>query len=506
MSNSERSFVLYSNEVVIALSQTTGTDLNSIKDRIVEAGGKLSTAVEVINLTDLIQQIDFNKDHFAVFNNDLNNLNSKDTAASSGFKKLSEKMHIGTLLRKNFGQDIFGVYGMIRLAASREAWHKRIEEGAADAPKKKIYLLDSLKHPDEVDLLREVYGKAFWLIGVSAEKKKRAEYLQTFRGMSPSEAASLISRDEDEQLDYGQKTADAYEKADFFFNESSEQDDLDRFLNIVFGNSKIAPYRDEQLMHMAASIAAQSSDLSRQVGAVLVSPRGEVLAIGCNDVPKFPGGQYKEGDEPDYRDVTLGHDPNHRRRDEILDRISTQDSFVKGMIKNLIEYHRAVHAEMETLISCARKGISTVDATLYATTYPCHNCAKHLLNAGVKKIVYIQAYAKSLATELHGDAIIEGAIESESKMILQKYVGIGPRKYIDHFSLTLSETSFGRKGVGVDKGWKTSVFNSISANPRFPVQIIAVTEAEKNAMKHVLKIDILDSSKEAFVAASRLAA
>ncbi len=403
MSNNAKKnkFVTYSNDMIFALVQPTGTDLANIRGRIEEAASKFNAKVEYINLTAFLDTLDSNSTSLTKTNAELSQKLSKETHRSPGFINLSTKMHHGTKLREHFGCSIFSIYGVARINISRDTLTTELLKDKRDAeeivPPKKIYLLDSLKHPDEVDILREIYGKSFWLLGVSAVKGKRLKHLQVFRSLTEDEASELVSRDEneDEDLDFGQKMTDTFEMADFFFNESCTQNEVDRFFNIAFGNVKIAPHRDEQFMHVSASIAAQSSDLSRQVGAVIVSKSGELLSIGCNDVPKFPGGQYKEGDSPDYRDVTIGHDPNHRRRDQILENIpTTTDRKTKDMIKNLIEYHRAVHAEMEAVISCARRGLSTVDAVLYTTTYPCHNCAKHLLNAGIRKVIYIQAYTK----------------------------------------------------------------------------------------------------------------
>lgn len=41
------------------------------------------------------------------------------------------------------------------------------------------------------------------------------------------------------------------------------------------------------------------------------------------------------------------------------------------------------------------------------TTYPCHNCARHIVAAGIREVVYIEPYPKSLAVKLHGDSIME---------------------------------------------------------------------------------------------------
>lgn len=53
---------------------------------------------------------------------------------------------------------------------------------------------------------------------------------------------------------------------------------------------------------------------------------------------------------------------------------------------------RTVHAEMNALIQCAKEGISTNHTEIYVTHFPCINCTKALLQAGVTKITYKTAY------------------------------------------------------------------------------------------------------------------
>lgn len=53
---------------------------------------------------------------------------------------------------------------------------------------------------------------------------------------------------------------------------------------------------------------------------------------------------------------------------------------------------RTVHAEMNALIQCAKEGISTNNTEIYVTHFPCINCTKALLQAGVKKITYKANY------------------------------------------------------------------------------------------------------------------
>lgn len=62
---------------------------------------------------------------------------------------------------------------------------------------------------------------------------------------------------------------------------------------------------------------------------------------------------------------------------------------------------RTVHAEMNALIQCAKEGISTDGTEIYVTHFPCLNCTKALLQAGIKKITYKEAYRKhAFALEL----------------------------------------------------------------------------------------------------------
>jgi deoxycytidylate deaminase len=67
-------------------------------------------------------------------------------------------------------------------------------------------------------------------------------------------------------------------------------------------------------MALAFTASVRSIDMSRQVGAAIVSSTGETLSLGCNEVPKAGGGQYWEGDRSDARDAALGEDQNTRRK------------------------------------------------------------------------------------------------------------------------------------------------------------------------------------------------
>ncbi|MFL8887670.1 deoxycytidylate deaminase [Helcococcus kunzii] len=51
-----------------------------------------------------------------------------------------------------------------------------------------------------------------------------------------------------------------------------------------------------------------------------------------------------------------------------------------------------IHAEINALIYCAKEGISVKNSVCYVTHFPCLNCTKALIQAGISKIIYKEAY------------------------------------------------------------------------------------------------------------------
>src|SRR5882724_7181322 len=102
------------------------------------------------------------------------------------------------------------------------------------------------------------------------------------------------------------------------------------------------------------------------------------------------------------------------------------------------EFSRPVHAEMAALIDAARRGVAVDGETMYVTTFPCHNCAKHIIAAGIRKVVYLEPYPKSRASNLHGEEMsLELPTGNEEGMVIfAAYSGIAPRQYRQLFSMS----------------------------------------------------------------------
>lgn len=323
-------------------------------------------------------------------------------------------------------------------------------------PDKTAFVIRSLKRVDEVALLRKVFQNSFFMFGLSSCRESRLDYLQRKKSMEPEDAEKLIDIDEYEKADWGQKMSKLFQHADAFIDMDSKdwERQIERIFNLIFGHPYITPNPDEFAMNIASQASFRSADLSRQVGAAIFSPEHDILAVGCNEVPHYGGGQYWCDEENDARDFQTGHDPNKKEIKKltasIMEDVQADPNYaeIAAMIENALsknldkitEYGRSVHAEMEALLSAARVGVSVRGASLYSTTFPCHNCAKHIVDAGIKRVIYIEPYPKSLSETLHHDSITHTANKGEhpDKVCFSPFVGVAPRRFADLFQVRIT--------------------------------------------------------------------
>lgn len=481
MSNKNAETPIVRDEVIIALVQPVGADLTNVRLGLSEACKRIGAPHVFINLTSLVSdRIEEAKTKLSVqpmapgtqsstFLTRLVNAISSQREMSKNYLDISLKMHAGTNLRKDCGaNDAFAKYAAVQISHARTKL----------TPTPTVFILDSLKHVDEVGYLRQAYGSSFYVIAINAGHDERKRHLVAAKGMRVEEAEELMSRDENEQDDksmgvkHGQQAGKTFEQADFFVSIHTPSDRFLRFLELAFGNPHHSPERHEYFMHLAATASAMSSDLGRQVGALIVDSFGEIAALGYNEVPSPYGGVQAENDDIDTRDKNMGIDPNRKRINEILSAMGASTTHDGGKkIENLIEYHRTVHAELEALISCARKGLTIRGGTLYTTTFPCHNCAKHIAAAGIAEVVYVDDYSKSLAFDLHSDVmtLFTGNKSQKNGVSIRRFQGIGPRRYLGFFSQTLSTGRVTRRKE--DASGKVVPYDPGKAITKYPVFI-----------------------------------
>lgn len=355
---------------------------------------------------------------------------------------------------------------LVNLAMAKLKDWRTSNDGAAKPVPRTVIIFNSLKHPDEVHALRKIYGEAFFAISIFTPTRARVETLSRriarSRRATPdeyvSEAARLVEKDaEGPSAKLGQNVEGAFPLGDVFVRgeHACVRSEIARLTDVLFSDPFRTPTIDECGMFQAKAAALRSADLSRQVGAAVCDGDGSIIATGCNDVPKPGGGMYWEGEQPDRRDFTLGSDPNAIARKSIIAEVLVAlEPFLKirhheeenlvakvlpslkgKRISNLLEFGRVVHAEMNALMDAARRGVAVRGATLYCTTFPCHMCARHILAAGIHRVVYIEPYPKSMAEEMYREAIVvDGRSGSDPNALrFDAFVGIAPRRFIDCF-------------------------------------------------------------------------
>jgi len=122
---------------------------------------------------------------------------------------------------------------------------------------------------------------------------------------------------------------------------------LERFLELIFGNTFRTPSKEEHAMFMAYASAARSAQLGRQVGAAIATPEGEVIAVGMNEVPSPRGGPYWDGDSDDHRDHKMKVDSNFAQRDRIVQSIVKQLDSSLLTEKNLLPIVKSLISELK---------------------------------------------------------------------------------------------------------------------------------------------------------------
>lgn len=338
------------------------------------------------------------------------------------------------------------------------------DKADADTFSRNVYLIHQFKRKEEIDLLRSIYGQHFFQISVYSRRGSRVDYLARRFASSDNVAGALhyrhfaeklIQDDENEiEKPYGQRVAKIFHDADFIISSDAPRtikEQIYRFCELIFSSNAISPTRIEYGMFLAKAAALRTLDLSRQVGAAIFSKTGEVISLGSNEVPKALGGTYWPDEEYDDREFVRRHDSNDKRKREILAEImkvtgstvpltsALADARVRdSQLMDALEYGRIVHAEMSSISDAARLGLSTSGGTLYCTTFPCHMCAKHIIAAGLGRVVFLEPYPKSLAFDLHADALqVEGgdrgAYQSFPAVQFEHFYGVTPRRYREIF-------------------------------------------------------------------------
>jgi deoxycytidylate deaminase len=510
-------------EIVIGLVGAMGTDLAKVRSTLRDSLRRFAYDMSEVKLSKEMCQIE--------------GFGPYPTGVSEDERYL-DLMSRGTKFREELGEESLAMLAVLAIRSQRHS----ITDNSMLPARRHAFIIHSLKHPAEVKALRRTYGRRFILLGAYASRDQRVADLSAriadslHRAQAADQrgrAEKLILRDElerDEEqrlpIPLGQKVSEVFPLADAFVDARDRMRliaSVDRFVDLLFGAGLHTPSRDEQGMFFAHAAALRSSSLARQVGAALTSNDGEILAVGVNEVPKAGGGAYWEGDSPDDRDYAWGRDVSDEYRRQLaadalnllqgakwlsgayaaepipslvskaLDESTTPPGpLAQARLMDVMEYVRAVHAEMAAITDAARKGVTTKGSTLYVTTFPCHECARLIVASGIGRVVYVEPYPKSLAQQLYPSAIeVEAEGPCGGRVPFEPFIGIAPRRYADFF---VAREKRKAKGTGL-----LITVNPAEARPRVPgpysLHLVAETFAVA-ALEQKLKVMYAAQTKE----------
>lgn len=455
-------------EIVIGLVGPIGVDLDAIVRFLTEALADVQYTSEMIHITQVMRDV---LPHIVVDENTYGNR----------YKSLIDH---ADEVRQRVNNN--GALACLAISAIRRVRARRNGKGPDQPSLGTAYIIRQLKREEEITLLRAVYGRKFVQISIYSDlDERRRQLMKKIKGFgtgivedgaAEKEAIDLIARDHNEVDEiFGQRISDVFHLGDVFVPGHSGREAkevVERFVNAFFGHNGLSPTKAEYGMYAAAGASLRSLDLSRQIGAAIFSDRGEVITLGCNEVPKAFGGTYW-CDDPGapHRDFEEGEDGNHSRKLRLLhdlvermgqlgylsDKLekegATSNQVRKMMseslisdsrVMDIIEFGRIIHAEMSAITDAARKGKALADSILFTTTFPCHMCAKHIVSSGVRRVVFLEPYPKSHAKDLHEDSITFSPAEQSSKVLFEPFIGISPRRYRDIFEKKKRKNSDGK--------------------------------------------------------------
>lgn len=132
---------------------------------------------------------------------------------------------------------------------------------------------------------------------------------------------------------------------------------------------------DEYFMGVALLASYRSKDPNTQVGACIIDDQNRILSTGYNG---FPHG-CSDDEFPWNRDASLGE----------------------------TKYQFVVHAELNAVLNARGKNLS--GSKLYVSLFPCHECAKAIIQSGVKEVVYLSDKYNGTASDIASKRMLRAA-------------------------------------------------------------------------------------------------
>lgn len=287
-------------------------------------------------------------------------------------------------------------------------------------------VIDGLRNSLEVEEIRKIYPR-FFLVAVCAPKDERWNRVrEDYKGDS-REFDDDDRRDQNEDFVWGQSVQKCVDDADYVYYNSErlvvnltgcEEPDTSRierkftstakdFVPVMIGEKQHRDPKVEEIQIAAAYAQSHSSTcLKRHVGAVITVSRNDQefpVSMGYNENP--PNVRTCKSECACYKDEDMISKLRARGREIYCPKCGKKHTELHepwNCMKcgtNLkawlhpnrnMELCTAIHAEERAILSLGDR--SAEGGTLYVTTFPCFQCARLILDAGIKNIVYVEAY------------------------------------------------------------------------------------------------------------------
>jgi dCMP deaminase len=272
--------------------------------------------------------------------------------AAQGVEETRERMiEAGTALRTAEGEGALAARLAMQMAPDRN------------------YVVDSVRHPTEVEVLRQRTGR-FKLIWVDAAEGVRFERMQARGRHGDADTLEQFRDLEQRELRSADPAAQQLlavkELADFSVTNSGSLDELRHTLHGLLHDNLFfeRPSWDEYFISIARVVATRSNCVKRKVGAVIALER-RVISTGYNGTPRGTR-NCNEGGCPRCNSFAEGG----TRLDECL----------------------CSHGEENAITQAAFHGVAVRGASIYTTFAPCLMCTKMIINAGIEEVAYNAAY------------------------------------------------------------------------------------------------------------------
>ncbi|WP_133139670.1 deaminase [Legionella genomosp. 1] len=390
------------------------------------------------------------------------------------------KMQLCNYIRERYSSGFFGFLTTYLIFKKRQRNSKT------------VYLIDQIKNTTEQDVLTHVYGRNYIQISLFSNEVERDkllkykfsndfpiqeesesftleidpnhEYDDLFDShliddikklskkipsvfsteIQPDVTHNLIKKDFNDpksQKGYGQEVSKLFHKSHYFFNLDLPLNKVDheikKFVKIVCGEYIDYPTQDEFGMNLAYQVSVRSNfPGDRHIGASILTEQGEVIAVASIRAPS-------QSSNPTFGDqclITEGYEIYKIKIEKWVKYLKELEpnqnvNEISSFLKDSLDFHPCTHAEIAAIIDAAKVGISVRNCTLYTTTFPCHLCAKEIVNSGIKRVVYLEAYPKSKNKELYPN-VIDFDPKNKSKLLpFDFYYGVGPPNFVSSYSL-----------------------------------------------------------------------